>query len=133
MIVRTAVSLLDWYAPRRLRALETIARHPYSRFPVAEGSLDRIRGVVDVRDICIAQRQSTQVDLATMARAPLFVPDRAATLELKYSTMRPAQDTSTAAELFKRLRFQCSVLGAAQGLQKALSVLQRPEKVSRFQ
>jgi putative hemolysin len=62
--------------------LDVIARHPYSRFPVAEGSLDRIRGIVDVRDICIAQRRSTTVDLAAMARTPLFVPDRAAALDV---------------------------------------------------
>jgi putative hemolysin len=62
--------------------LDTIASYPYSRFPVADGSLDRIRGIVDVRDICIAQRRSAVVDVGAMARPPLFVPDRAAALDV---------------------------------------------------
>ena len=64
---------------------DLIRRHPYSRFPVCDGSLDRILGVVNVRDLWIAQRETAPqagVDLRAMVRQPLFVPDRAAALEV---------------------------------------------------
>jgi putative hemolysin len=54
------------------KQLDIIAQHPHSRFPVADGSLDRLRGIVHVRDMCIAQRRSTAIDLAAMARVPFL-------------------------------------------------------------
>jgi putative hemolysin len=64
---------------------DLIRQHPYSRFPVCEGSLDRLIGIVNVRDLWIAQRQApsqTQVNMRSLARQPLYVPDRSAALDV---------------------------------------------------
>jgi len=64
---------------------DLIRQHPYSRFPVCEGSLDRIFGIVNVRDIWIAQREAsaqTPMDLRSLVRQPLFVPDRSPALDV---------------------------------------------------
>lgn len=64
---------------------DVIRQYPYSRFPVADGSLDRIPGVVDVRDLWIAQHHTSyqeRVDLRSLLRQPLFVPDRSRALDV---------------------------------------------------
>ena len=64
---------------------DLIRQHPYSRFPVCEGSLDRIIGVAYVRDIWIAQREApggAPVDLRSLIRQPLFVPERSPALDV---------------------------------------------------
>jgi putative hemolysin len=40
-------------------ALEEVGRRPYSRYPVGRGSLDRLVGVVHVRDLVAAARESS--------------------------------------------------------------------------
>ena len=62
---------------------DIIRQHDHSRFPVCDGSLERLLGVVDIRDIWIAQRQTppeTPPDLRALIRQPLFVPDRSPAL-----------------------------------------------------
>ena len=64
---------------------DLIQRHPYTRFPVCDGSLDRILGIVSIRDIWIAQQTTspgTTLDLRSMLRQPLFVPDRSTALHV---------------------------------------------------
>lgn len=64
---------------------DLIRQHPYSRFPVCEGSLDRILGIANVRDIWIAQREGsggTRLDLRSLIRQPLFVPERSPALDV---------------------------------------------------
>jgi putative hemolysin len=64
---------------------DLIRQHPFSRFPVCDGSLDRILGIVNVRDIWIAQREASAqapVDLRSLVRQPLFVPDRSPALDV---------------------------------------------------
>jgi putative hemolysin len=64
---------------------DVIRQYPFSRFPVCEGSLDRILGIVDVRDIWIAQRNASAaapIDLRSLIRQPLFIPDRSPALNV---------------------------------------------------
>jgi putative hemolysin len=64
---------------------DLIRQHPYSRFPVCDGSLDRILGMVYVRDIWIAQHDATArgpMELRSLLRQPLFVPDRSPALDV---------------------------------------------------
>lgn len=64
---------------------DAIRRHPYSRFPVCDGSLERVVGTVNARDIWIAQREASStvpVDLRSVLREPLFVPDGSPALDL---------------------------------------------------
>jgi putative hemolysin len=64
---------------------DLIRQHPYSRFPVCEGSLDRVIGIVNVRDLWIAQQDISPggpIDLRAMVRQPLFIPERSAALDV---------------------------------------------------
>jgi putative hemolysin len=61
---------------------DLIRQYPYSRFPVCDGALDRLVGVLYVRDLWTAQRggPDTALNLREIVRQPLFVPDRSAAL-----------------------------------------------------
>jgi magnesium and cobalt exporter, CNNM family len=56
-------------------ALERVARQPYSRYPVGAGSLDRIVGVVHVRDLVTADRTDPQTTTGGLAQSATVVPE----------------------------------------------------------
>ena len=58
--------------------LEVYSRYPYSRFPVYEGSIDNVIGVLSVKDVlrAIAQDQvNSDQDVTTLVRQAFFVPE----------------------------------------------------------
>ena len=57
------------------RALDSVADHPYSRYPVAEGSLDRLAGVIHARELVAAARATPAAPIRESARAALVVPE----------------------------------------------------------
>jgi putative hemolysin len=62
---------------------DLIRQYPYSRFPVCDGDLDRILGIVTVRDRWMAEEgggRGKPIDLRAIVRQPLFVPERSAAL-----------------------------------------------------
>lgn len=63
---------------------DLVRQHRYSRFPVCDGNLDRILGLVTVRDLWIAQREAGPgpIDLRPLLRQPLFVLDRSPALDV---------------------------------------------------
>jgi putative hemolysin len=48
---------------------------PYSHFPVAEGSLDNILGILLVKDFLLATRNGSQPDIRRLLLPPVFVPE----------------------------------------------------------
>ncbi len=57
-------------------ALAIAQKHGLSRLPVYENDLDHVVGIVHVREAMAALLDSeTEVDLASLAREPFFVPD----------------------------------------------------------
>jgi putative hemolysin len=75
MTPRTAVDWVDIDAdPQAIRAafLET----PHSRLPVAEGSVDKLVGVVQARDIVTAFIEGQPLHLRTLMRPAPVVPDQ---------------------------------------------------------
>lgn len=48
---------------------------PYSRFPVAEGSLDNLVGEVHVKDLLVHLLEGKPFDLRAVLRKPLYVPE----------------------------------------------------------
>ncbi|HEU0121477.1 MAG TPA: hemolysin family protein [Bryobacteraceae bacterium] len=52
-----------------------IAANPYSRYLVADGELDKVLGVIHVKDILLASLGGGGIDLRKLARKPLFVPE----------------------------------------------------------
>jgi putative hemolysin len=62
--------------------LLTVREHQFSRFPVCEGSLDHVIGIVHVKDILPAAAGVDDLDLRKIAREPVFVPETVNALKL---------------------------------------------------
>jgi putative hemolysin len=74
MTPRTEVDWIDVTAtPEEVRAalLET----PHSRIPVADGSIENIVGVIQVRDVLAAMLEDRAIDLNQLCRAAPVIPD----------------------------------------------------------
>jgi putative hemolysin len=54
---------------------ESIANSPYSRFPVADASLDELLGEVNAKDLLVSAWGGQGTDLRAIARNPLYVPE----------------------------------------------------------
>ena len=75
MTPRTAVDWIDIDAdPEALR--RHLLQTPHSRLPVAEGSVDRLAGIVQLRDIAAAAIEGRPLDLRALAREAPVVPDQ---------------------------------------------------------
>ena len=64
---------------------DLVRQHAYTRFPVCDGALDQLLGIVTVRDLWMARHDATPqspFDLRAMVRQPLLVAERAAALEV---------------------------------------------------
>lgn len=75
---------IDWidvtqgaYAVRDL-----ITASGHSRFPLAEGSLDHVVGIVFVRDLLLQWMATSEVDLRAIARPALFLPENMTALDV---------------------------------------------------
>jgi putative hemolysin len=75
MTPRTDVDWIDIDAdPQAIR--ERLLETPHSRLPVAEGSVDRLVGVVQLRDIVVAQIEGRSINLRDLVRPAPIVPDQ---------------------------------------------------------
>jgi putative hemolysin len=75
MTPRTDVDWLDLDAtPEAIRA--ALLECPFSRIPVAEGSVDKLAGVVEARDIVAALIEGRPLELRAMTREVPVVPDQ---------------------------------------------------------
>jgi putative hemolysin len=75
MTPRTEVAWIDAQAgPEELR--EALLEIPHSRIPVAEGSVDRLIGIVQARDIVAALIEGRPLDLRALSREAPVVPDQ---------------------------------------------------------
>jgi len=76
MTPRTDVDWLDAGASaEEIRA--TLREAPHSRYPVAEGSVDQLIGVVQARDIVLAFLEGRPLELRALIRQAAVVPDQA--------------------------------------------------------
>jgi hypothetical protein len=57
------------------QALDRVAAAPHDRYPVAEGGVDRIRGVVHVRDLLAASRSDPSMLVGELAREVYLIPE----------------------------------------------------------
>src|SRR2546428_396494 len=83
-----------------------LASSLYSRFPVAQGSLDNVIGVVQAKDLLTRCLAGSKIDLKENLRPPLFVPEGLPALKLL--------------EMFKRSRTHMALVvdeyGGVEGL-----------------
>ncbi|MDX1624405.1 MAG: hemolysin family protein [Gemmatimonadota bacterium] len=61
---------------------DTLLRHPHRRFPVCEGGIDRVAGIVDVRDLLPSALAGKPLDVRATLRRPLYVPESMPALRL---------------------------------------------------
>lgn len=59
-----------------------IIESPHSRFPLAEGSLDHVVGILFVRDLIMQRLTTQEVDLRGLARPALFLPESMTALDV---------------------------------------------------
>ena len=74
MVPRTEVVGIDADTPFA-EVLRTVAEARHSRFPVYEGGLDRVVGVIHSKDILAYLERPGEFNLRRLARPPLFVPE----------------------------------------------------------
>lgn len=75
MTPRTEVDWID-LAADEARVRETIAQSPHSLLPVADGSVDKVIGVVKVREVLALLLAGRPVRLAKLVRKAEVVPDQ---------------------------------------------------------
>jgi magnesium and cobalt exporter, CNNM family len=78
---RREIVSLDIDAPI-VENLEKVAGSPHSRFPVVEGSLDRVIGIVHEKELLKCCLAGKAPDLKDAAQPPLFVPAAVASFRL---------------------------------------------------
>jgi putative hemolysin len=81
MTPRTQIAWLDLEnSMEQIRA--KIGASGRSRFPVAAGSLDKVTGIVQAKDMLALTLANIPIDLNTLMQEPLFVPRTISALEL---------------------------------------------------
>ncbi len=76
MIPRLDVIYLDVQdTPEETR--DKLRQHPFSRYPVCDGGLDRIIGLVQTKDLIVQLLADEPLDLRACANEAIFVPDSA--------------------------------------------------------
>ncbi len=75
MTPRTEIDWIDADADRA-QLMTILAQLPHSRLPVAEGTIDRVIGIVQARDIVSALVVGKPVDLRALMRQAPIVPDQ---------------------------------------------------------
>lgn len=82
--IMTPRTEIDWIdanqSVEELYALLVASSH--TRFPLAEGSLDRVIGILYVRDLLVERLQGQAVDLRALARPALFLPESMSALDV---------------------------------------------------
>jgi len=62
--------------------IKKLGSSPYSRFPIYEGTIDHIVGVLHLKDFIIHQLEGTPLDLGQLMDEPVFLPHSASAYEL---------------------------------------------------
>ncbi len=81
MTPRTEIDWLDTEDPLE-KNLEVVIRSQHDLFPVAEGNLDNVLGVVTSKDFVSYIGRAEEMDLASLARPAVFVPESTSVLKL---------------------------------------------------
>jgi putative hemolysin len=74
MTPRTEIEWLDLEDPAQV-LLDQVMHSSHSRFPVAEGSLDEVVGILNARDLLEQHLTGKPFDITALAQKPLFVPE----------------------------------------------------------
>jgi putative hemolysin len=92
---------------------QKVARSGYSAFPLCEGTLDNVLGVVRVQDIFAQAAEGQAINLKAIVREPLFIPESVQSLKLLDEFKKTGKDTALLLDEY----------GGLQGLITATDVL----------
>ncbi len=81
MTPRTEVTWLDLDDSLEVN-LQKVRQSPHLLLPVAQGSLDNVQGILNVRDLLDARLEGGAVDLRALLEPPIFVPESAPALKV---------------------------------------------------
>ena len=81
MTPRTDITWLNLNDPAD-KLYAQVSASPYSRFPVCQGALDNVVGVVKAKDLLARSVAGEPLDLRAALRRPLFVPDSRTALQV---------------------------------------------------
>lgn len=54
---------------------ETIAEHAYSRYPLCDGTPDKVIGILFAKDLLLHCLDNSPIELSKIARRPMFIPE----------------------------------------------------------
>lgn len=74
MTPRTEIEWLDLQDPAQI-LLDQVIHSNHSRFPVADGSLDEVVGILNAKDLLEQHLIGQVIDIRMMVQQPLFVPE----------------------------------------------------------
>lgn len=74
MTPRTEINWIDANDSKE-QILKQVIESPYSRFPVAKGSLDNILGILNAKDLLEKHVSNQPYEIQDMLQKPLFVPE----------------------------------------------------------
>jgi CBS domain containing-hemolysin-like protein len=74
MVPRDRVVALDLQRPLG-EMIEVARREEYSRYPLIEGSLEHVAGVLHVKDLLLALGEDERPDVRALVRRPLMIPE----------------------------------------------------------
>ncbi len=93
---------------------QVLTEHSYSRFPVGQGDLDNLLGIVRAKDLLVRSLAGYPLDLKSSLRTPLFVPE--------------SMPVAKVLELFKtshiHIAFVIDEYGSTQGLVTLKDILE---------
>jgi putative hemolysin len=81
MTHRPDIIWLDIHDPL-IEITQTIRESTYSRFPVCDGSLDNVQGMLHVKDLLLQYMAGQPLDLKAALQTPLYVIDNTSTLKV---------------------------------------------------
>lgn len=74
MTPRTDIDWIDVHASAE-KIHEALLESPHSRLPVADGSIENVVGVIQLRDVLIAKLNGEEIDLKKLCRRAQVIPD----------------------------------------------------------
>ncbi|MBX9572320.1 MAG: hemolysin family protein [Candidatus Obscuribacterales bacterium] len=81
MTPRTEIAWLDVNSTVE-EIIEFIAENKHTRFPVADGSLDTVHGIVETKDLLPAIIKKQPINLAEFSHEPLVIPESLSALDV---------------------------------------------------
>lgn len=81
MTLRTEMIWLDIRQSEEIHRA-VVVQHPHSIYPIADGSLDRLCGFIQVKDLMERNLRGKSWDLVAVSHPPLFIPEHQTSLRV---------------------------------------------------